>query len=296
MRCAWSGPASLEPRVRLASRDVGKPQRSSNPLNIRRRLLRASRRRRRDRPRAPDTSLRLLLSRSPAVSNGSIARSMRASSAVPLAPRGLARAAPRTRAARGRIADARDSRNPGARSGLPRRRAASLKLAAAKYSSAERLKSARIGHVRVERGDELFGHVEFVRGDARVRAQAPPRARGRRSFLRGSRGAARSRGASAGSRSRAADRSRRLLTAAAPISVPRPAAAEGQSRRVDERQHRPRAAKLFLHRRQHREQPLPRRRAVSAAIAAATGSVSAAPALVTPLLKRSIQIQPPGNT
>ena len=53
------------------------------------------------------------------------------------------------------------SRKPGARSGRPSRRAASLKLAAAKYRRLSRLNSGGSRHRRVQRGDEPLRRVQL---------------------------------------------------------------------------------------------------------------------------------------
>ena len=93
------------------------------------------------RPHARDTSRGAMRSRRPAVSKGSIAASIRRSSARLADPSGRAAASEAHAASSGPKAGCADSRNPGANAARPSLRAASLKLAAAKYSRPRRLNS-----------------------------------------------------------------------------------------------------------------------------------------------------------
>ena len=232
------------------------------------------------------------------MSNGSIARSIRASSARrAIAARRATPPATRRRPARDRTSDARESRNPGASSGRPSRRAASLKLAAAKYSRLEPLEQRRIVHRRVERRDQPFGRVQLGERRALVVARAPRRARGPATCARAGR---RSRRMPSSVSGKPVESSGSITPAADGSSAhagPATRALRNARRGAWTNGSTARAAELIRDRRQRREQAIPGRRAVGARRSPRRrGSVSAAPALVMPLLNRSTQIQPPGNT
>ena len=148
----------------------------------------------------------------------------------------------------------------------------------------------------VQRGDQLLGRVQFELRDLRIspesrfalgpfrrvfqQLQQPPNAEQRQRKS---------------GREQRVDHSRRGRQHR-PFVAPHHTGTKCHARRVHERMHDPSVAELVPHRRQGRQQPLPGCRPSPARTACATGSVSAAPALVIPLLNRSTQIHPPGKT
>ena len=115
----------------------------------------------------------------PAVSNGSIARSMRASSAC----RAGSVAAPRRpsaahAASSGPNVGCARSRNPGARSGAPEPARGFAEAGGREIEQAEPLEQRRIRHRRVQRRDEPFGRVQLgQRRRARTSRSAASRSR-----------------------------------------------------------------------------------------------------------------------
>ena len=161
---------------------------------------------------------------------------------------------------------------------------------------AEPLEDRRVGHGRVERRHELFGRRRAPRCvSCAHRPRARPCGSAPGACARGVEQPGDAEQGQRETRSRAADRSRPRPRAAAPSSVPATVAQRKRTRGVCTNGRAARAARNCRAPRAAREQPVPCRRAFGKAERARHGSVSAAPALVMPLLKRRTQIQPPGK-
>ena len=159
------------------------------------------------------------------------------------------------------------------------------------------MNSLGVIHGRVERGDELFGDVQFVASRAAYAASAA----GRRAAHRWSR--ARQAGEHAEQRQWKPGREQRIDDASGrrqqrPAFASDFAASERQARAVRRTAARPRGGELVARPRADRAS---RRCQAGCPVGGAnlggqSGRSARRPALVTPLLNRSTQIQPPGKT
>ena len=145
-------------------------------------------------------------SRRPAMSNGSIARSMRSSSARRAGPRGAPTAAARARRHLGAERRMRAQQESRRQVGPPEPARRLAEARRREVQQAEPLEQRRIVHRRVERGDEPFGRVELRERRALVLEKRRVAFAARRRALQEIDAAAGCRAASAESRSRAADR------------------------------------------------------------------------------------------
>ena len=191
-------------------------------------------------------------SRRPAVSNGSIARSMRASRARRAEPRGAAAASRRTGRQFGTERRMRAEQESGRQLGPPEPARRFAEAGGREVEQAEPLEERRIVHRRVQRGDQAFGRVQLRERRLLVREEGRVTVATRRRALQEI-----DQAQDAEQGQRKAGREQRIDDAGGrrqerPRRPRNPRAAEREAGRVDERQHGARRAELIRDRRQRR--------------------------------------------